>query len=481
VSGVRKSFLLSLADSYLAIALQIASAVIISRLLTPAEVGTFAIAAVFAALASAFRDFGVAEYLIQERELTPAKFRAALALNIIVSWSMAALLALGAPLAAAFYREEAVRAVIWVLAVNFLLIPFGAVTLAWFRRELNYVPIVLCNIASSIVAFVVAVGLALRGFGTMSLAWSSLAGIVSSVLLAVALRPRELPRWPSLQGMAEVFHFGKFASAITVVAQLGKGAPELIIGRARGAADVGIFSRANGLVEVVNKLLMRPVLQICMPYFARSDRETGSLVPAYLTSVSLLTAVGWPFLGVVAVIAYPAIRIIYGPQWLAAVPLAQMLCLAMAIDLVHTLSREALIARGEVRRANTLQMQIVGAQIAGLLAGVPFGLQGAAWGLAMAAVAGALLSQHHLQRALGLQGRQMLTALRPSGWLALGTALPLALAAWWVPPGEANFVAWGLGGGAAAVVLWLGGLHLLRHRLWQEMAAIAIRVLRRSA
>ena len=69
MSDVRRSFILSFADSYLAIALQLASTVIISRLLKPAEVGVFAIAAAFSTLASTFRDFGMGEYLIQARDL----------------------------------------------------------------------------------------------------------------------------------------------------------------------------------------------------------------------------------------------------------------------------------------------------------------------------------------------------------------------------------------------------------------------------
>ena len=71
MSTVRRSLAYSLADSYLGVLLQLASTLIISRILTPTEIGIFAVAAVIAALASTFRDFGVAEYLIQEKELSP--------------------------------------------------------------------------------------------------------------------------------------------------------------------------------------------------------------------------------------------------------------------------------------------------------------------------------------------------------------------------------------------------------------------------
>lgn len=479
MTRVRQSLLLSAADNYLAVLLQLASTVIISRLLTPAEIGTFAIAAVFAALASTFRDFGVAEYLIQERALTAQKIRAAFALNIVVSWSMALTLVALSPFAARFYGEPGVGHVMLVQAATFVIVPFGAITMAWFRRELNYRPIVICNVLSNVAGFVVAVTLAFQGFGYMSLAWSSLASIVVVVSATLWFRPATLPRWPALRGIGEVFHFGKFTSAIYVLNTLGRGAPELIIGRAQGAAAVGMFSRANGLLEMFNRLTMSPLMQVCLPYFAQQGRQQGALAPAYTLSVSLLTALGWPFLGCIAVMAYAAIRIVYGPQWLAAVPLAQVLCLAGAIDLLFLLAREALLADGRARQASVMQFQFFALKVAGLAAVVPFGLPGAAWGLAAAAACNAVLGARHL-RVLDVRIGAVARACVPSALLTLVAVGPLALAAWWLPPSEANYLRWALAGAGYAALSWLAGLRLLRHRLWDELTALARRALRRT-
>jgi len=479
--SVRHSLLLSVADSYLGLVLQLAATIVVSRLLTPAEVGVFAIAAVFGAVASTIRDFGVAEYLIQERELTRGKIRAALALNIMVSWGMALLLVLVAPLASSFYRDPGVARVIAVQALGLLLVPFGAVTHAWFRRELNYRPIVIGNVLSNVASFVATVALALLGFGYMSLAWSSFVGIVVSVAVITWLRPRGFPLLPGTNGIGQAFHFGKFASGIYILAQLGKGAPEMLVGRARGAADVGIFSRAGGMVEFFSRLAMRPVMQVCMPYFARANRDGGSVRPAYLTSVSLLTAVGWPFLGVLAVVAFPAIRIVYGPQWLAAVPLAQVLCLACAIELLFMPSREALLACGDARRANALQVQIVALQVLGLMAVFPFGLVGACWGLTAAALGGAMMSQRHLGRHIGLRAGELAHACAPSAVLAASTAGPLLIASGVWAPDESNFAAWAVLGTTTAALSWLVALRLLRHPLWGELLALSLRFRRPRA
>jgi O-antigen/teichoic acid export membrane protein len=308
VTSVRKSLGISALDSYLTIVLQIASTVILARILTPEQIGIFAVAAVFAALASNFRDFGVAEYLIQEKELTPDTIRAALTVNIAVSWLMALLLFCAAPWAAEFYRTEGVKEVMRLQAINFLLIPFGAVTMAWFRREMNFKPILLTRVVGNSVSFV--------------------------VVVAMACRPAGFPRWPGTRGVAKVLHFGKYATGIYFFGQLGKGAPEMIIGRAQDMASVGMFSRAQALVEIFNQLVVRAVMPVHLPFFANAVRETGSPKPGLLQAMALLTAVGWPFLAFMGIAAFAAVRLMYGTQWLDSVPLARILCAAAAVELV---------------------------------------------------------------------------------------------------------------------------------------------------
>ena len=100
MSKVYRSLAYAAADSYLSVVLQLVSTVVLARVLSPQEIGTFAVAAVFTALASNFRNFGITEYLIQERELLPGTIRAAFAVNICVSWTMGILLLAASPLVA---------------------------------------------------------------------------------------------------------------------------------------------------------------------------------------------------------------------------------------------------------------------------------------------------------------------------------------------------------------------------------------------
>ncbi len=476
MSKLRKSLVFSMADTYVGLPLQIIGTMLLSRLLTPAETGVFAVAAVFSAFASTFRDFGVGDYLIQEAELTDTKLRAALTVNIIISWFMGLMLFVLAPLAASFYRHPGIADVMRVQCLSFLLIPFGAVTMGYFRRELNFRPIFMAGLFSNIASFVVGAACALQGQAYMSLAWGALAGVVATVGTALWFRPRDFPQWPGLEGIGPVFHFGKFASGVNIFGQMGRGAPEMIIGRAQGLAEVALFSRAGGLVELFNRLVLRGVVPVCQPYFAKGHREQGSVVQGYGLSLSFLTAVGWPVLMFLALASFPVLRILYGVQWVAAVGLAQVLCAAMAIELVHYLSKEALLAAGEARRASELQVLTQVVRVLGLLGVVPFGLMGACWGMLGAAAVGLLISQRAMGQVVGWRWADLITSCRPSALVTLGTALPLGLLYGLVSPGEHNYIWWLAAASVLFAVTWLVSLRAVGHPAWPELATIAKRL-----
>jgi O-antigen/teichoic acid export membrane protein len=472
LTTIRRSFAYSIAGTYFALPLQIIGTMVMSRLLTPAETGVFAVAAVFAAFASTFRDFGVAEYLIQEKNVTSETIRAALTVNIAVSWVMGLLLFFLAPVVAEYYRNKGIADVMHVQAISFLAIPFGAVTMANFRRQLDFRPIFWVGLWSGIASFSTAISCAFYGLGYMSLAWATLIGTFVSVGGSIWFRPKGFPKWPGLAGVGKVIHFGKFASGIYIFGQIGKGAPEMIIGRAQDLTGVAMFSRGYGLIELFNRSVLNAISPVCLPYFAKGNHESGSVVNGYLKSVMFVTAIGWPFFAFVGAMAFAAIRIFYGGQWLAAVPLTQILCVVAGIELTHHFAKEALIATGSVNRSNTLQIWHQSTRILGLLLVIPFGLTGACFGLLIAALIGITVSHWNLKQAIALSWSDMVKSCVPSALTAAFSVLPIAIWVALYPVDETNYFVVSAFGGISAFLIWLLSLRLLKHPLWDEILVV---------
>jgi O-antigen/teichoic acid export membrane protein len=479
LNKIHRSLGYTVLDTYSGIALQLISTVVLARMLTPQEVGVFSVAAVFSALAASLRKFGVSEFLIQEPELRPETLRAALAVSLVISWSLGALLNVVAPMAARFYRSDEIGSVLHVLSISFFLIPFGAIPQAVFRRDLQMKPIFVASISANAVAFVVALVMAWQGFGTMSLAWSAVASALVSAVVSVLYRPPKVPLWPSFKGAAKVVEFGKHVSGVYVFGQLGAGAPEMIIGRAESVEAVAFYSRAQGLIELFNKLVLSAVWPVVLPVFAERAREEGGLRAVYLNAQAYLTAISWPILFLMGLLALPAIRLVYGTQWMDSVPLAQVLCLGASISVLHHLAKDTLLARGRAKECNLLQLRVQLLRVAGILMVVPFGLIGAGWGIVTAALLGAVLSQHALHAATGIGWREVLAASGPSLRISVLCVLPAAVLVALFPPSAQSYLAVGVAGSVTTGVCWLWLLRRTRHPLWAEVSALARRLRRR--
>ena len=476
MSKVRRSLLLSFAEKYSAFIAQFVATLFVARLLTPTEIGIYSVAVVMVGLAHTVRDFGVGQYLVQERELDPAKVRAAFGVAIAVAWGMALALFAASYPAAAFYGEAGVGEAMRVLVLNFILLPFATVSLALWRREMNFGPPYVIKTTGAVVSAVVVVLLAYLGVGYLSMAWAAVAGISANVLLATWMRPAGMPWLPSLRGSGAVVSWGGLASGAVVLKEIATAAPDLIVGRVLGMRDVGMLGRAMGLINVFERFFSSAVKGIILPHFAEVQRGGRDLRDSYLRTLALTCGVAWPFFAFVAVMASPIIRVLYGDQWGEAVPLTQVLCAYGAIRMLAYFADHTLLAVGLAKRNLVVEAMTLAAVAAAVLLASPYGLRAVTLGLLAASVIGTVVSYRFLRSAGVVTLTETLRASAGSLGLAAATAAgPLALMALHpLPGGPVTLLAAGCALGAAG---WGGALWAIRHPLRAEVATYTGRAL----
>lgn len=468
----RRALLFSFGEKYLVLVLGLASTMVLARLLTPAEIGVYSVAAVLAGLAQVVRDFGVGQYVIQERELDTAKLRAALFTSMAVAWTLAALvLALGAPLGR-FYHEPRLQTVLELLSLNFVLIPFSSVTLPYLRRQLRFAAIFQINAAHGVAQLACAVGLALHGFGSLSMAWAALAGTVATIVSSFFFRPGSLPWLPSRRGVRAVLAFGLFSTGAGVIDEAGVAAPDLIVGKVIGVAEVAMLGKAMSLLGIFNQLITSAVSPVLFPLYAARSRDGGDFRQAYLTTVCYMSALSWPFFGFLALTAPSLLRLLYGPQWDAAVPLIRIMCISSAFYSMFSMSRYLFVAIGQVRAQARLDALAVLLRVAAILLAAPLGLHWVAWAVVLGALFRSYLCYRLLSRLAGIRIRALLAAVGRSAMLALLCLSAPAVLCYCLDDDATPSLAVLAGAALASAVLWLLGVVVCRHAVGTEFALL---------
>ena len=148
--SVRRSISLTLADSALSVVLQFAASVTIARLIAPGEIGVFTIASLLMAIAGRIRDFGIGEFLVQTADDNDATIRSALWLNACMSWATAAVVFVASWWVADLYDDARIGEALRWMTLSFVVIPFGAVSLAVAQRRLDFRPMFVASLCANV-------------------------------------------------------------------------------------------------------------------------------------------------------------------------------------------------------------------------------------------------------------------------------------------------------------------------------------------
>ncbi len=469
MDSAKRALLLSFSERYSAFIVAAVSVTILSRLLTPRDIGLYSIGAALTSVLAMFRDFGVATFLIQEPAITAEKFHTALSISVLTALTIAGLIAAAAPFAAGFYGEPGIASVMHITAATFLFTAFNSVALTWFRREMRYAVLYRMTMAGAVCGATTSVTLAVLGFGYMALAWASLANVTGIFCISMLYWPRHFGYRFCLKHGHAIGAFGFYSMAGNLLGEVASRCDDLIVGRIVGLAPLGLFSRANGLVTMGRETTLSAVMPVAMSVFAVSSRAGENFRPAYLGGVELLTGVVWPVFAFIGLMALPIIHILFGSQWDASARPAHLLAIAGAIGALTVLHYPVYQATGALRQRVQVHLVCTPVQILSMAGAAYFGLTAAAGAVAFSALVEFAVAQRAVNRLIDGSFRDIARAVRKSAYVTVATAAgPLLIL---IEARPAPGFMWQPLAGAVivAAIAWPAAIFGFRHPLSREL------------
>jgi PST family polysaccharide transporter len=365
--------------------MQIASSLVVARLLVPAEYGTFAIAAVLVGFARMAGDLGFSASMtvaptIERRDLQGATF-------IGVTAAVIAAVAIGV---AGYFMNAASPSVLGhlvtaILAISLVIDAMRLGPTVVLSRGLLFQRVALVAIVETFALYLVQIGLLIAGAGVWALVIGQIArSIVGAGVLARLgsgfVRPKRVPAMRSrirtslpYQGPAILSGLSGLVLPLIIVAQLGK-------------TGVGLWAWATVLSAPFTAIFIG-IHQISMASFARLRREVinkanvAELLVARLTLLTAAVAAGGLY-----GLAPSIVTFIFGERWEPAVGAVQANLVGLVpFALVYVLAA-SLDARMQPRRR--LIAALIGTACA-IAAVLPLSLT---LGVTGAAIAGAIVA-----------------------------------------------------------------------------------------
>src|SRR6202048_5047813 len=352
MTPIHRSIFFSAVEPYGSLLLFLFSTAVLSRLLAPGEFGIDAVInAVVAVITASFQEFGGANYHIQKKALSQQNIRTAFTITFCISIIIGVTLLVCSDALVWFFRQDGLKAGIAVSTLNFALTPFSAVISALFRRDMEFGKLAICSLAANFVSIAVSIALAALHYSFMAPVWGAVAGNIILTLLLIAFCKNKQIFRPSLSEYPDVIRFGLYSGGVSIINVFYNLAPQSFLARSLDFAAVGLYSRAAAITQVFDKLVGQVLGPVVMPAIFAQTKAGGNLRRIYLDAIALLTAVHWPFLAFLVIMAQAIISIWLGSTWLEIVPLVRMMCIAYLALFAACLTYPVLVAVGGVRDA----------------------------------------------------------------------------------------------------------------------------------
>jgi PST family polysaccharide transporter len=323
--------------------------VVVARLLTPVDMGLFAMIVIVLAAVQMIIDEGLNEVLVQRHDVDALHLDSAFWMNLVGTGLICGATALGAPWIAQLFGEPRIAPMIQLASAAPLVVGLVGVHHALMRRQLRYRVLAVRSVIGVVAGGLVGIVLAWRGHG----AWALVAQQVADRLVGGAilwLSAHWTPRLRfSLAHARELMPYSLFLTATRVVNFSSKQVDRYLVALLMGPAALGLYTLAFRVNDTVGFLVVQGLANISMSTFSRLQHQLERMRTALYAAAELSSMLAMPiFLGVAAVAPHLVV-VLFGGKWAGSGPVLAIIALLGIPGLVSNFAGAIMRAMGTTR------------------------------------------------------------------------------------------------------------------------------------
>jgi PST family polysaccharide transporter len=320
---------------------------VLARLLTPEDFGTYAIAAAALAFVLHVNDIGVMAAVVQWRgrfeDVAPTGSVLAFLSSIVIY----AAFFVGAVPFAALAGDPAAAPVVQLLTTVILIDGVTAVRVASLQRCFRLNRLVQGNLVGLVLQAVVSIWLAAAGAGAYAFAWGQVVGSCATGVFVFAAAQLPLRLEVRRTIAAKLMRFGVPVAFSLGVEAILLNADYVIVGQMLGTATLGYYLLAFNISSWLPTAVGTAVRYVSIPSFSRLSEDSAIFGSSVQRALTMLFTAILPVAIIMTLLAEPLIEFLYGAKWMPSAPILQVLAALSLFRMLVALVTEALLGSGQ--------------------------------------------------------------------------------------------------------------------------------------
>ncbi|KPJ89074.1 MAG: hypothetical protein AMJ53_16080 [Gammaproteobacteria bacterium SG8_11] len=445
--------------------------VLLARLLSTDDFGVVGYAVTAIGFLEILKELGISQALIYYQD-KPNVTVTAFWLSMGISLALCTLAWVGAPLVGAFFQDARAVWVTRVLVLSFPLSALGSTHETLLLIDLAFSRKVVPDFVEAFVRGLISISLAVLGFGHWSLVIGQLGGTAAAVIaywLLVAWRPS---LHFSYSTAIDLLGYGLPMLGAEITARLALNTDYLIVGRYLGAKQLGVYTLAFRIPELVIQQFSTTVANVVFPVLTKIREDTDTLTRGFLKLTRYVSLLTVPLGLGLALLADAFVFALFTDKWVAAIPIMRAISINKTLTSLSFNAGTIYKAQGKpgiLTRLSLLRLSILVPLLYWAVTG-PASLIAVGWVQVGVAVVGTTVNIIVALRMLRISFTHLLVTLRPAliggAWLTLAVLVFLH----YLP--DANPWIQLLGGTMVGGLVYFGALWLFQREVLLEVMQV---------
>ncbi len=353
--------------------IQTVSTLVLARLLSPEDFGRVTMVTATYGIVLLLKDLGLSAATIQSKDITSDQSSFLFWTNVLAGMCVSLIILATAPALSLFYGTTELQPIAYAYALIAPISSLGAQHAALLSRAMRFKAIALRDLAAAITGASAGITSAAMGAGFWSLlimqATSAIAGTIA-LWHSNPWRP-SFPRW--VPDAVPLLKFGRSMTIGSLLQYFNHNLDSILLGKFFGPAELGIYNRAQGLLNRPLATFMPSITQVILPLMSRIRDDHEEFRTTTLQLLSLSAAFGGLLVTPIVAWSELIVLVLLGEAWSSASPIVAILGVFLIFEPASYLLGSVLIAAGFPDKMARWRAWTLALTVLAFALGVPYG------------------------------------------------------------------------------------------------------------
>ena len=319
---------------YSGIVIQLLISAILARKISPAAFGTIAVAMVVMYFLDILADIGIGPAVVQYKQLTKSHLNSLFTLTAYLGVLLTAILYLLSGVIADYYADAMLERVCQVMSLAIFFHSLNVVPNALMRKDKRFQTIAYRTLFFRILSGSIAVWGAFHGWGIYAL-------LVSPILSAIGVFCVNYYNYPlrwvlrmNDEAVKMVASFSVFQFAFSFCNYFSRNLDKLIIGKYFSMTQLGYYDKSYHLMMLPIQNVSYVIEPVLHPVLSNLQNSKHELKAKNQKLAVIISNISFPIGLMLYFCGAELIRIVYGGQWDAAIPVFRILALSLPLQMI---------------------------------------------------------------------------------------------------------------------------------------------------